>query len=549
MTTKLSNMFMPPFGINLAKLSGSDIFINNDGVDTAVETIYKLFYDRQKFSGNNTAIIFDGISYSYRDLYLRTEKLAAGFYDVGIRKGTVVGVLFPNSLDIIAVFYALLRLGAVPALLNYRLSGNELNMLIEKAKCEHLIYSTCYSPLVQVIHEQDSISLCYISDDRAEKRSLVDILSHYEAKLDYQPDLSPDDPALYLFTGGTLSLPKIVCITQETLFLRTALRFISGNVDYTETDNYLLFNPIFHQGGISQVMFMLSAGGCLTILPEMRPEKIARAISNYKVTIMILLPPSLCSRLKENPALLKYDRSSVRLITLTGGSTSDQSIYDIFEMFPNAKLCIGYGHTEDAANTNHIFTREDFAKNPKIGRSIGKQHAFWEMRLVDEHGQIVPVGETGECIARSRCMLKEYLGRETFDKDGWLHTGDLLCMDEDGYYYFRGRCNDMIKSGGENVLAVEVEQVINSHPEIVKCAVFGVNGGDLGEMIWAAAVKTAGSRLDETTLIEYVKCRIARYKAPKRVFYLNELATTSIGKLDKKAIKKYCLELSGEDYI
>lgn len=509
-----------------------------------METIFSLFQAQAKRFPDNTAVIFDGEKHSYGELLFRTEKLASGFYHAGVRKGSVVGVLFPNSLDIIAVFYALQRLGAVPALLNYRLNSKELSLLVQKAKCTYLVYSSCYTQLVDGIRSEGNTDICYISDDSTERVCLEEMLSGSKLPLTYLPELRPDDMALYLFTGGTLSLPKVACITQEALFLRTALRFIAGNIDYKQTDNYLIFNPIFHQGGISQVMFMLSAGGCLTILKEVRVDKIAHAIEEYHITAMLLLPPSLCVKLREDPVLLKHDRRSVRLITLTGGATRHESILDIFDLFPNARICIGYGHTEDAANTNHSFSRDDFIKHPEIAGSIGKRHPFWELRIVDETGKEVGAGQPGECLARSPCMLQGYIDREAFDEEGWFHTGDILRYDEAGYYYFAGRSNDMIKSGGENVMAIEVENAINTHPEVVKCAVFGVTGGYLGETIWAAVVREAGSTLTEESLILYVKEKIARYKAPKRVFFLEDLLYTGVGKVDKLSIKDHCLKLS-----
>ncbi len=507
-------------------------------------SIYDLFENQAKLNADNPALIIDDQVFSYGNICSQVNALSESFHNAGIRKGSIVAMLFGNSLSFVTIFYALEKLGAIPALLNYRLLPEELLILINQSKCDYIIYSAEYRNSILPIKKKLPEKTVFISDDEAEAHDLGAMILSGNPEWEYKAEVNADDIALYLYTGGTLALSKIAVASHEALFLRLATRAIAGSVDYRVGDNYLLFNPLFHQGGISQLMFMLSSGGCITLLKKLDVEQIIYSIQKYRVTRMLLLPPSLCRRLKENLEFLKHDRSSVKTVTLTGGCSSAEIINDVFDLFPNAKIAIGYGHTEDAANTSHSFTREMYRQNPKLSLSVGKRNPACRLKLIDENGYEVPDGEGGQCIAKSPFMMSGYLGKtNTFDEQGWFHTGDILSRDEEGFYYFRGRTNDMIKTGGENVMAAEVEDIIILNPEIEKASVFGLSGGDLGEYIVAAVVKTEDSEISESELQNFISLKLAKYKVPKRIFFLKDLPVTTIGKIDKNALRKSYSEL------
>ena len=506
-------------------------------------TIYDLFKCTVESFPDRNSVIYNDRCYTFRDISNRVNALANCLYENGVRPKMTVGILMYNGVDFFCLFYALYKLGCTLMPLNWRLTMDNIVEHIQKSACDALVYDASWKERLAEVKPQLKPEMLYFSKGQAETGTMEDFYEKGDPDWEFHSGVGPDDPAQYLLTGGTSSNSKIAVASQEKMVMRVLLPRLYNTLNYTYEDNFLTFNPMFHQGGVGIFLPVSLAGGCLTMMERMDVEAILQAIEKYKVTRILLLPPSLCHRIKESPELQKYDLSSIRYVMLSGGASSGNLAEQVFDTFPNARINSSYGATENAAETMHIYSREEYAANPKIAVSVGKRSPFSHIKLLDEAGNPVPLNTPGECYAWSYGMLDGYLGRPSPFVDGWFPTGDYLSCDENGYYYFRDRKNFMIKSGGELVIPSEVEAALLLNPKVQKAAVFGLDDRDFGEKVAAAVVLAPGAKCSEDELKDFVKEHIASYKKPKTIFFMDDLCYTSVGKVDKRTLQKRCAEL------
>lgn len=290
---------------------------------------------------------------------------------------------------------------------------------------------------------------------------------------------------------------------------------------------------------------ILSFGACFCLLENFDADVIAQTIEKERVTQMSLIPPTVLNRFSEIRQKKTLDLSSVRILQLAGGVCDEPTLELAFQLMPNVICVNALGSSENAAYLANPFSKEDFYANRQIYRSVGKPQIFYDVKLVKEDGTEASVNEPGEMYGRGLAMMSGYLNREdTFTADGWFPTGDVLRRDEDGNYFFCTRSKDMIKCGGENIYAVEVENAIVSNPKVKQCAVVGIPDKQWGEIVAAAVVLQPGEECAPQELIDYCKKKIASYKKPKVVCFVNQLPVTGVGKVNKEAVKKLLGNLS-----
>lgn len=506
-------------------------------------TIYDLFKNTADSFPDRNSIIFNDEKFTFSEISARINSFAHGLYKLGVRPRMTIGLLMFNGPDFFCLFYAAHKLGCALMPLNWRLTAEDQIDHINLSGCDVLIYEPSWAEKISGIKDRLSSSLMYISNGGAEEHALDEVFRSGEPDWQFDPGLNPDDPCLYLLTGGTSANSKIAVASQEKMVMRVLLPRLYNTLDYSWEDNFLTFNPMFHQGGVGIFLPVSIAGGCLTMFEKMDVEAILKAIEKYRVTRLLLLPPTLCSRIKASPELQKYDLSSVKCVMMSGGANSAALAEDVFRTFPNTRINTCYGATEQAAETMHTYSREEYRANRKLAVSIGRRSPFSQMKLLDEEGREVDPNTPGECYARSYAMFDGYIGRPDPFVDGYFPTGDYLEYDEEGYYFFRDRKNFLIKTGGECVIPSEVEQAIMQCPKVEKAAVFGMPDADFGERITAAVVLRPGESCTEEELTAFVRERIASYKKPRKVHFLSDLLYSSVGKLDKRALQKLCSEL------
>ncbi|MEC4183267.1 class I adenylate-forming enzyme family protein [Adlercreutzia sp. R21] len=496
------------------------------------QAIYKSFASSYHRFGDHEALVDGDKRFSYRDLGAFIDGVAGILLDKEVGKGARVGMLMGNEWEFVAVLYALFKIGAVPVLFNTRLTPAELSGQVSAAQPDMIVTSISLQELAQQIESSNcEIWVCG-----------GECVVGKDSDLFIGASVNEADLGLVMFTSGSTGSAKAVAVSQGALAEKMTNFLLSKNA-YADDDVFLLFNPLFHQGGFSFLVFLLACGSKIVLQKSLRASYVVGALRAESVTQMLLLPPSLCNRIKACPNESEASFPSVRRVTLTGGGVSPAAVRDVLSLFPSACLSIGYGHTEGAASLSLQVSREDCLENPAILEKVGTPDLGCEVRLLDDRGDPVGPNEVGQLWARSSAMFDGYLGHQASFVNGWFPTGDLMECDDEGLYRFVARRGDMVKSGGENVYPSEVEHVLESHPAVEEAAVFPLPHAYLGEMIAAAVVLRSGSEVTFDQLVEWCRLHMASYKKPRAWIRMVELPRTPSGKKSRHALRERCVSI------
>jgi long-chain acyl-CoA synthetase len=338
-----------------------------------------------------------------------------------------------------------------------------------------------------------------------------------------------------LYTSGTTGKPKGAELTHRSVMRNSEVVAMTAT-DVREGDVILGALPLFHIFGQTVGMnASLRAGATLVLLPKFDPEATLAAIEANQMTHFYGVP-TMFGALLHHPGRERYDTSSLR-ICVTGGASMPVEVLHGFERAFSCEVLEGYGLSE----TSPVVTTNHAGRERRAG-SVGTPIDGVEVRVVDDAGRPLPVGEVGEIVVRGHNVMKGYWKRPEATaeaiRDGWFHTGDLGRTDQDGYFYIVDRKKDMIIRGGYNVYPREVEEVLYEHPQIREAAVIGMPDERWGEEIGAAVVLHEGERLEAQEVSDYVKERIAAYKYPRIVWFVDELPKGPTGKILKREIAR-----------
>jgi long-chain acyl-CoA synthetase len=345
--------------------------------------------------------------------------------------------------------------------------------------------------------------------------------------------MDPDDTAVILYTSGTTGTPKGAELTHANL--KRNAEISRALFDLGSDAVTLGALPLFHSfGQTCGLNATIAAGGTLTLIPRFDPGKALEIIQRDKVNVFEGVP-TMYGAMLHHPERDKFDVSAIELCS-SGGSAMPVEVLKGFEEAFGCKVLEGYGlsETSPVASFNH----RDRERKPG---SIGTPVEGVEMKVVDDDGNEVPQGEVGEIVIRGHNVMKGYWNRadataETI-VDGWLHTGDMAKVDEDGYFFIVDRKKDMIIRGGYNVYPREIEEVLYEHPDVREVAVVGVPHDDLGEEVGAAVALKEGAEASEDDLRSYVKEQVAAYKYPRRIWFVDELPKGPTGKILKREVE------------
>ncbi len=489
---------------------------------------------------NKLALISDDKELSYGELNQRVNRLANNLMKLGLAKGDKVAYLFKNSVEAGIIWFATQKTGAVAVPLNYRLLPREIKTLTEFVGCKVLIYGSEFTDAIEWIKKEGEklpLFICGGEFPRPSDYNLTDLWTNGSAE-EPAVEIGEDDISVILFTSGTTGMPKGIVRTHKIVYDYAMM--MAGDAGSGQDDILLTHCQMFHTAGMGLLMKFMALGGTFIILNRFDPCKILEHIEKYRVSQLFLLPPIMYIRLSEVESWPKYDLSSVREVQTSGGECSLDYVLKMFELFPQSQLRTSYGATEFCAATRIIMSKDFILENPKRVKNVGRLNPLVEMRLIDESGHDVAPGEVGEAIVRSSMVFKEYWDNPELTaaalKDGWYYTEDWMVQDQDGLYYLMGRKRDMIKTGGENVYAQEVEYVLRTHPAIEDCAVIGVPDQKFGEAIAAAIVLKKGGRLSAAEVITYFQSVAASYKKPRYLAFLDALPFNSVGKVQKSVL-------------
>ncbi len=501
---------------------------------------------REIYSPDKLAIVDAGkdpeLRLTYREMNERAKRFANWLRDeAGIVKGDRVAILARDGVEHLDCFFACGKLGAIHTALNWRLHWRELVAIVQKTTPSVLIYSDDFRDGV------GELEAAIRDTPHAIRRYLhiegdgIPGSRHYQSTVDQAADrplacesLDKEDIAALIFTGGTTGLPKAAQVSHRMIAWNT-LNTVTHDV--THDDVYLNVFPMFHTGGLfvytlPQVIF----GGTTVLLREFDPARVLALIERERVTVFAGVP-TMYQMMAQAENWETADLSSLRFCT-SGGAPLPVPLVKKYTEEKGIRFKQGFGMTEFGPG---IFALAPEDAIRKAG-SIGRPNFFVDACIVDDDNRPLGPNEVGELTLKGPSYCSGYFGdpeasAEAVDEAGWFHTGDLAKYDEEWYFYIVDRKKDMFISGGENVYPVEIEKALYEHPAVHMCAVVGAPDPKWGEVGVAYVVLASGATATEEELLTFLKDRLAHYKAPKRVEFLDSLPISGAGKILKRELQ------------
>jgi long-chain acyl-CoA synthetase len=474
------------------------------------------------------AVRLGPLELSYAELDERSARLAALLREKGLRQGDRVGVMLPNVLEFPIAYYGVLRAGGVVVPMNVLLKRREIAFYLKDSGTKLLLAWHGFGEEAREGAKEAGVELI-----KVEPEAFAGLLGEREPDTELA-ETDEEDTAVILYTSGTTGKPKGAELTH--LNLTRNAQIASETTCEVEEGNVVLGSlPLFHSFGQTVSMnASLRVGATLTLLPKFDPGDALEIMGRDGVTHFYGVP-TMYGALLHHPDRERHDTSALR-ICITGGAPMPVEVLRGFEDAFECELLEGYGlsETSPVASSNH-------PGRPRKAGSIGTPLREVEMRVVDEEDNEVPQGEVGEIVVRGHNVMKGYWEKpdatEEAMRGGWFHTGDMARIDEDGYFFIVDRKKDMIIRGGYNVYPREVEEILYEHPKVREAAVLGVPHDQWGEEIGAAVVLHEGEEVAPEELSEYVKERIAAYKYPRLVWFMDDLPKGPTGKILKRDIQ------------
>ena len=517
----------------------------------------------EKFS-QKRAIIFFGKKINYKELHSLTIKFANALVNMGVKKGDRVAIMLPNCPQEVIAYYSVLKIGAIVVQFNPLYTERETEYQLNDSDSEIIIIlDVLYKNLKNIINKTPikNIILCSISDFlpfpkniiyRLKERNETGVIlkehkvSHYifsklikksPAKL-VNINISPDDIALLQYTGGTTGIPKGAILTHRNLVANTIQCRHWFSKAEVGKETFLSVLPFFHIFGMtSSLNLPVHLASSMILLPRFKPLDVLKAIERYRASIFIGVPAMFSAINGELRHENKYNLSSMKFC-VSGAAPLPHDMAVRFETLTDVKVIEGYGLTEASPVThcNPIYGERKFG-------SIGLPLPDTECSIVDLiTGAELQTGEIGEIAIKGPQIMKGYWKNEKETdmvlKNGWLFTGDIGRMDEDGFFYIVDRKKEMIISGGYNIYPREIEELLNKHPKVKESAVIGIPYKSIGDIPKAFIVLKDGESADEDKIINYCKANLTKYKVPKKVEFRKELPKSLIGKVLKKVLKE-----------
>jgi acyl-CoA synthetase (AMP-forming)/AMP-acid ligase II len=468
---------------------------------------------------------------TYRELNQRVNRLARGLLATGVRKGDAAALLVGNRIEHLEILFALAKIGALAIPFDAKWRALEIASTLAALEPAALfVEKDCLQEFFAAAKKQkplDSIKTFVVGE-----RSFDDLIRNSN---DGEPDVEvlEDDPFVVMITSGTTGFPKGCLTSHRTYVFHCINNAIEKGLGAHDTA--LLSSPIYFSHGRSFTLGTLYLGGTVIIHRHFDPARVLETIEREKVTYLGTVP-TMCERLLQAPEVEKYDTSSVRCLSITGGKVHPP-VLEKLRKFITPNIYRTYAATDSGQMA--IAKPADMETKPL---SAGRPVWCAELRIVDRQRQPLPVGEVGEIISKSPLATQGYYKNpEATDaafRDGWFHTGDLGYFDEEGYLYVAGRKKDMIKSGGISIYPLEIETVLYHHPDVLEAAVIGVADAQWVEATKAVVVLRPGAALGGDDLIQFCKQRLAPYKVPKSVDIVDSLPHTELGKVAKEQLKE-----------
>jgi len=509
------------------------------------------------------------VRWTYRQLQAEVNRLATGLLALGIAPGDRVGIWGTNSYEWVMVQYATAKIGAIMVCINPAYRTYELEYALNKVSCRAIVCaerfkSSDYLGMLQELAPE--LACCTPGDLRAARLPHLQVVIRMGAAstpgmLNFADvcalgsgnealrleslagELGPDDPINIQFTSGTTGSPKGATLTHCNILNNG---YLAGQgMGFTHADRLCIPVPLYHCFGMVLGNLACLAHGATAVYPAASYDALStlQTVQEERCTALHGVPTMFIGEL-DHPQFSGFDLSSLRTGIMAGAPCPEEIMRRVIGEMHMDDILIGYGQTE-VSPINHLTLPGDSLD--KRTQTVGRAVPWVEIRIVDEHRRVVPVGETGEICTRGYSVMRGYWDdeertRETIDPAGWLHSGDLGTMDSEGYVRVVGRIKDMVIRGGENIYPREIEEFLYTHPAITEVQVFGVPDATMGEEVCAWVQLHGGASLTEEELKAFCRQRISHFKIPRYVRFVDEYPMTVTGKIQKFLMRERMAE-------
>ena len=476
---------------------------------------------------------------TFTQLEERTNRLANGLRAKGVGPGDRVALLCLNSPQMMEIYLAVAKLGAISVPVNFRLHPEEVRYVLQDSGASFLFASSAFADVIRQAtagsEVREVVQVPVAAERAAGASSELEELIAAGSPERVVVEIGHDDVCVIMYTSGTTGRPKGAMLTHGNFFYNAinAMGFDSG---LGRADVTVSAAPLFHIGALGvHTLPFLFVGASVVVMESFTPDQWVETVERYRVTKAFLVP-AMWAAVAAAPSLATADLTSLR-VAISGGAPCPLPVIRAMKERGIA-FTEGFGMTETSPNAACLQPEEVIDHAGSVGRPV----AFVDACIQSEEGREVPVGETGELCLRGPSIFVGYwekpeATREAL-RDGWFHTGDMARVDEQGYYTLVDRKKDMIITGGENVYPIEVERVLQEHPDVTEVAVIGVPDEQWGEAITAVVVVADGSDLTPDRLREWTGERIARFKVPRRVRVVDALPRNATGKVLKRELRR-----------
>ncbi|PIU91667.1 MAG: long-chain fatty acid--CoA ligase [Anaerolineae bacterium CG17_big_fil_post_rev_8_21_14_2_50_57_27] len=538
----------------------------------AVPLYYFLEESARKYP-DKPCTIFKGATISYKEMDLLTDKVAAALAALGVKKGDRVGVFMPNTPQFVMAYFGILKAGGVVVATNPLYTPPEIEHQVNDAGVEIMLVMSNFYEKMKVAQPKTKIKTLIVTNLKEtlppilrvlftlvkEKKGgfrvelkpgdiwFQDLLAKYSPSDRPKMDIGPDDTALFQYSGGTTGISKGAIAMHRNL-VANALQIKSYMPDLSEGNELVLMAiPLFHvYGMVAGMLFAMAAGSSMVLEPDPRAMKdILGDIQKLRPTIYPGVP-AMYNAINNNADVQagKYDVSSIKAC-ISGSAPLMRETKEKFEALTGGKLVEGYGLSE-APTATHCNPVHGENRTGSIGLPLPDVDA--KIISLDDGKTEMPIGEIGELVVKGPQVFKGYhnMPTETANtlRDGWLYTGDIARMDEDGYFYIVDRKKELIKPGGYQVWPREVEEAISANPKVLEVGVAGIPDPYRGETVKAWVVVKPGETLTEDEIKAWCKERLAAFKVPTHIEFRNELPKTTVGKVLRRELVRQHKESS-----
>ncbi|WP_158970827.1 AMP-binding protein [Chachezhania sediminis] len=557
-----------PVPVDLAPRDGRS-YVQGPSVPPLVyATIPQMLADTVSRYGPRDALVFPDRRLSYYDLDREVDALASGFLAMGLEKGDRLGIWSPNRLEWVLTQFATARIGVILVNINPAYRLNELEYALNKSGCTALVLA----PRFKTSDYIDMIRTLAPEMERSEKGRLhavkVPALRHVIVMEDapagawsfdeiaalggpaqqlrlpqIDRKLQPDDAINIQFTSGTTGHPKGATLSHYNVINNA--RFVTDRIKLTETDRLAIPVPLYHCFGMVMAVLGAVSKGAAMVFPgeAFEPAQTLDTVSAERCTALYGVPTMFVAMLAELDAKPR-ELSSLRTGVMAGALCPVEVMRQVNDRMHMSEVTICYGMTETSPVSFQSFVDDPLVKRCE---TVGRVHPHLEVKIVDAEGAIVPPGTQGELCTRGYSVMKGYWDEpeRTAEaiRDGWMHTGDLAVLDDEGFCTITGRIKDMIIRGGENIYPREIEEFLIAHPHVRDVQVFGIPDDRFGEEVCAWVIAVEGAGLTAEALRSHCTGQIAHFKVPRHIHLVEELPMTITGKPQKFVMRDLMVEL------